>query len=358
MAGKQILNYPPLDRMRFRRPCPTNGACPAILFQRKFPTTGDAHAPSHGKLVAMGASEIRLCGRGRRRRWMVVAAVAGFLQLGWGTQLPAISPAELVRKTVQNEVRASESPSTAHMFVSRKEGTHGSQTKLYCETKDAMAGMAIANDGKPLTPEQRQAEEARLEQLMRDPGELRKKREREKEEAERATRIVRAMPDAFLYEYDGIEPSKPGMGQEGDELVRVKFRPNPKYSPPTRTEQVLEAMQGYILIDADKQRIARIDGTVYKDVGFGWGILGHLDKGGHFLVEQGDVGDGTWDTFKMSLAFTGKIFFFKHFELRSTETLSDFRPVPKALTFAQGVDLLKKQESVLAQDGHGSASPK
>jgi len=300
---------------------------------------------------------MRLWGRGRRR-WIVVAAVVGFIQLGWGTQLPTISPAELVRKIVQNEVRASEGPSAAHMFVSRKEGTHGSQTRLYCETKDAMAGMAIAYDGKPLTPEQRQAEEARLEQLMKDPEELRKKREREKQDADRATRIVRAMPEAFLYEYDGTEPSKPGMGQEGDDLVRVRFRPNPKYDPPSRTEQVLEGMQGYMLIDTNKQRIARIDGTLYKEVGFGWGILGHLDKGGHFLVEQGDVGDGTWDMLKMSLAFSGRILLFKHFDMKSNETLSDFRPVPKALTFAQGVDLIKKQESVLAQNGHGSASPK
>jgi len=113
-----------------------------------------------------------------------------------------------------------------------------------------------------------------------------------------------------------------------------------------------------MLIDTNKQRIARIDGTLYKEVGFGWGILGHLDKGGHFLVEQGDVGDGTWDMLKMSLAFSGRILLFKHFDMKSNETLSDFRPVPKALTFAQGVDLLKKQESVLAQNGHGSASPK
>ena len=239
-----------------------------------------------------------------------------------------------------------------HMFLSRKETGHGSQTKLYCETKDAMAGMAVAYDDKPLTRDQRLAEEARLEQLMKDPEELKKKREREKEDAERVGRIVRAMPDAFLFDYDGTEPSAPGVGQAGDELVRLKFRPNPKYDPPTRTEQVLEGMQGYLLIDAGKKRIAMIDGTLFKDVGFGWGILGHLDRGGHFLVEQGDVGDGSWDMRRMSLAFTGKILFFKRIDIKSTEVLSDFRPVPRGLSFAQGVDLLKKQEAPVANNGH------
>ena len=33
-------------------------------------------------------------------------------------------------------------------------------------------------------------------------------------------------------------------------------------------------MQGHILIDAKLNRIALIDGTLQKDVSFGWGILG------------------------------------------------------------------------------------
>ncbi len=38
-------------------------------------------------------------------------------------------------------------------------------------------------------------------------------------------------------------------------------------------------MQGYVLVDAVHYRIASIDGTLFKTVGFGWGILGHLDRG-------------------------------------------------------------------------------
>jgi hypothetical protein len=265
-------------------------------------------------------------------------------------EIPPLPPADLVRLTVQNEVKAAENPTVRHMFAARKESSRGSQTKLYCETQDAMAGMAIAYNDQPLTAQQRQVEGARLDQLMRDPAELARKRQREKEDAERIRRIVRAMPDAFFYEYDGTEPGKPGLGKEGDELVRLKFRPNPRYDPPTHVEQVLVGMQGQLLIDAHMHRIARIDGILFKDVGFGWGILGHLDKGGRFLVEQADVGDGTWDMGRMSLAFTGKILLFKRLDIKSTEVYSDFRSVPTGLTFAQGVGLLKKQEATLAEN--------
>ena len=269
--------------------------------------------------------------------------------LAHSAESPVTPPGDLVRQTVNQEITASQNPTVRHMFESRKESARGSQTKLYCETQYAMAGMAIAYDDKPLTPQQRELEEARLNQLLKDPAELARKRQREKEDADRVNRIVKAMPDAFFYEYDGTEPGKPGLGKDGNDLVRLKFRPNPKYEPPSHVEQILQGMQGQMLIDPRQHRIARIDGTLSKDVGFGWGILGHLDKGGHFLVEQADVGDGTWDVSRMSLTFTGKLLLFKRLEIKSTEVFSEFRSVPVGLSFAQAVDLLREQQAVLAQ---------
>lgn len=294
---------------------------------------------------------MRRCVASLWKGWPVLALLIALLPFAHASEITALPPpAELVRQTVNNEIKASDSAAARHMFVSRKETGRGSQTKLYCETRDAMAGMAIAYDDKPLTAQQRAAEEARIEGLANDPAELAKKRQREKEDTDRMARIMRAMPDAFLYEYAGTETGRPGVGKTGDELVRLRFRPNPKYDPPTHVEQVLAGMQGDLLIDANRHRIARIDGTLYKEVGFGWGILGHLDKGGHFLVEQGDVGDGTWDIAHMSLAFTGRVLLFKRLDFKSNEVLSDFRPVPLGLSFAQGVELLKKQEATLAEN--------
>jgi hypothetical protein len=109
-------------------------------------------------------------------------------------------------------------------------------------------------------------------------------------------------------------------------------------------------MQGMLVIDPVARRIAQIDGTLFKEVGFGWGILGHLDKGGHFLVDQCDVGNGSWQISHMSLSFTGKILLFKNLAIQSDETFSDFRRVPDNLTFAQGVKLLETEESKLAEN--------
>ena len=262
---------------------------------------------------------------------------------------PSESPIELVRRTVQQEIAPGNGNARA-MFLDRKETPRGSQTKLIVETREGMAGMLIAINDKPLTPEQRQAEEARLSELARNPEALKKKQKSEKEDAERITRIMKALPDAFLYEPDGTTVGNQTIGKVGDQLVRLKFRANPRYSPPSHVEQVLTGMQGYLLIDADQHRIARIDGILSKEVSFGWGILGHLDRGGHFLVEQAEVIQGDWEVTQMSLSFTGKELLFKSLNIRSDEVFSNFRPAPSNLNFAQGVELLKKQEAELAEN--------
>jgi hypothetical protein len=167
-------------------------------------------------------------------------------------------------------------------------------------------------------------------------------------------RIVRALPDAFLFEYTGEEPGSEGIGRAGDLLVNLKFWPNPRYRPPSRVEEVLTGMQGYVLVDAVRYRLASIDGTLFKQVGFGWGILGHLDRGGRFMVQQQEVGDNTWEISSMTLSFTGKILLVKNLSIISTEIFSGFKQVPSDLTFTQAVELLKKEESSVAENSAAS----
>ena len=261
---------------------------------------------------------------------------------------PLISPDELVRETVANEIAANNNPAVKHMFRSRKQTPRGTQTRLYVETKDAMAGMLIAQNDHPLSAEQQKAENDHLAWLANNPEQLRKKHAREKEDADRTLLIVKALPNAFRYEYAGTQPGEPNMGKVGDDLVRLNFSPNPGYSPPSREEQVLAGMQGYVLIDISEKRIARIDGALFREVSFGWGIIGHLDKGGYFRVQQADIGQGAWEITAMALHMNGKILFFKSISINSEEVLSDFQRVPENLPFAKGIELLKAEREKLA----------
>ena len=287
----------------------------------------------------------------------IVAAMATAAALSaQESKSPEIAPVDLVRATVRNEVATSEHREGLHMFRSYNKTPKGSQTKLYVETKDALAAKLIAINDQPLTAEQQRSEANHLTWLMNNPEQLRKKAVREKEDEERSLRIVKALPDAFCYEYAGTADSANGLGKTGDQLVRLKFTPNPAYRPPSHVEEVLAGMQGELLIDPQVRRLARIDGTLFREVTFGWGIIGHLNKGGRFRVQQADLGlgDGAWGITELNLNITGKILMFKGISMISDETLSDFQKMPENLTFAQGVERLKMQEDKQAHDNRAA----
>ena len=281
--------------------------------------------------------------------WIVLLTAACFAQQQ-ETLASHPDPGELVRKAVRNEVKAASDDTDRFMFRGIKTTPKGSTTKIYVETKEGTAGLVVANNGKPLPPDQRRAEVARVERFLNNPAELKKKRAQEREDEQRTLRIVRAIPDAFLFEYAGEEQGSAGIGRAGDPLVKLKFRPNPRYQPPSRVEQVLSGMQGFVLVDLARYRIASIDGTLFRDVSFGWGILGHLDRGGHFLVQQQEIEDNRWDISRMSLDLTGKVLLVKNLTMHSTEVFSGFKKVPPDLTFAQALELLKKEETAVAEN--------
>src|SRR5229473_7405940 len=132
---------------------------------------------------------------------------------------PALQPNELVRRAIANEIK-SDNQTAKYMFRERRETPNGSQTKLMVETRDAMVGMVVANNDQPLDQEQRRAEYGRIERFVNEPAELEHKRRQDKESAERAALILKALPDAFLYEYDGTETGRPGVSKPGDPLLR------------------------------------------------------------------------------------------------------------------------------------------
>ncbi|MGH9650371.1 MAG: hypothetical protein ACRD3I_07845, partial [Terriglobales bacterium] len=193
-----------------------------------------------------------------------------------------------------------------------------------------------------LTAEQRARDDARISRLLSDSREQAKRRRQQEEERVRVRRMLSALPDAFLYERDGQEQGPSGT------LIRLKFRPNPEFDPPTRETVVYKGMQGTMLIDQDDRRIARLDATLVEDVNLGWGLLAHLDKGGRFTVEQTRLPSNQWEITALTLDFTGRAFLFKSLKIQSRQAITDFRPAPADLTLAEGVALLRKQDGVMA----------
>jgi hypothetical protein len=255
-----------------------------------------------------------------------------------------------MRATVANEVAAANNRAVKFMFSSRKQTSKGVEDKVYAEANEAVASLAVSDTEHPLSPQQQDAEVNKLAQLANSPSDLRRKQEHGYQELDHTLRIVKALPDAFTYEYAGTEHAEAGLGKPGSQLVRLHFKPNPAYCPPSTVEQVLQGMEGDVLIDPVAHRMARIDATLFKEVAFGWGIFGRLDKGGSFRVQQADAGDGNWVVTETNLRMTGKILLVKKLNLTSDEVFSNFHRLPENLPFARAVEMLKTEQEKLAQN--------
>ncbi|HVP43030.1 MAG TPA: hypothetical protein VMS96_06335 [Terriglobales bacterium] len=251
----------------------------------------------------------------------------------------------LVRTAIQNQLDEDEKPGgPAFRYTLREHGKRGILTKEMIQTKEGVVARLVAIDDRPLTAEERQADDEKLDNLLRDAQTRAKKLKEQKEDEKRTRKMVGALPDAFQFEPDGTVEGPRGP------LVRVKFKPNPNFDPPSRELQVFQGMAGTMLIDPRAKRLAEIDGKLFRSVNFGWGILGHLDKDGQFMVQQSDVtGNGNWEITHMKLNFDGKVLIFKSIHIRDDDQASNFRIVPNDLTLAQGIELLRKQKSAVAE---------
>jgi hypothetical protein len=102
-------------------------------------------------------------------------------------------------------------------------------------------------------------------------------------------------------------------------------------------------MKAVILIDRADHRIARIEGTLFKDVTFGWGFLGRLNRGGRIEITQSKVAGKHWGITKMALTFDGRVIVVKPMHIEETETSWDYRSVP-AMTVAQALEFLRNTQ--------------
>lgn len=256
-------------------------------------------------------------------------------------------PRDFVRATIYNELHA-HGDREHYMWKDTEIKPKATTTKLMVETNQGVISRLVSVNGRPLTAQQRAQDDGRVQRLLSDPSALRHKQQEQKDDEEHAQRLLAAIPDAFRFHYVGIEEEK------GEKLVHYTFVPDPNFDPPNHESRVFEGMKGDLFVDLDAKRIAKIDASLFQPVEFGWGILGHLDKGGRFLIEQKCIGGTRWETTHSVLRFTGKALMFKAINIQEDETLFDFQPVKPDLSVAQGIDVMKKADDMVAENGGGN----
>lgn len=252
--------------------------------------------------------------------------------------------AALVRQALSAELHAAGDMRHPLRYRLHKVSPRLSITKDIVETKEGAVARLVAVNDKPLSVADEQKEQARLDALLADPGKQRHRKQSEDADTARVLKVLRALPDAFSYQYAG--PCAPANGR----CERYSFVPNRAFDPPDLETEALAAMTGELWVDPQEGRVRRLEGHLQRDVDFGWGVLGRLDKGGWLVIEQSDVANHQWRIVTFQMAMSGRVFFkTRSFDTREDET--DFAAVPANLGYAQAIQLLRNAPDKSAAGG-------
>ena len=238
---------------------------------------------------------------------------------------------DLARRVVTNELNFQDDR-TNWMYRLEKEQYGKKQVEEIVETKEGSLSRLLSIDNRPLNAKQQLDEDERMRELMTSRSAQQKLRRALDAEILQGRRLFKMLPDAFVFSY---------AGDDGN-LVKLSFRPNPSFHAPSMEARVFHDMEGEMWVDRKQERLAGFDGHLTQTVKFGFGLLGHLDKGGHFEVTQAEVVPGHWDMTTLSLEMTGKALLFANIVVQKKENHQDFHRVSDDLTLTQAADILNR----------------
>jgi hypothetical protein len=246
-----------------------------------------------------------------------------------------VSANDLARRVITNELKFQDDH-TNWMYRLEKEQSGKKQVEEIIETKQGSLSRILSINDRPLTAKQQLEEDQRVQELMTSRSAQQKLQRALDAETLQGRRLFKMLPDAFVFSYAGGEGN----------LVKLSFRPNPTFHPPSLEAHVFHDMEGEMWVDCKQERLAAFDGHLTQTVKFGFGLLGHLDKGGHFEVRQAEVVPGHWDVTTLNLDMTGKALLFATVGVRKRENHRDFQQVSDDLTLAQAAEILNRTMAV------------
>jgi hypothetical protein len=249
---------------------------------------------------------------------------------------PTASPQEpsLIEKVAANEVAARKTK--PHYFFVSEERSVRTGGHLWkenvVETTDGPFRRLIAIDNKPLTADEAAAEQRRIDTLVSHPDEFRRINQAHKDDEERATQLLQMLSSNFA-----LAPSG-----EVNGCLRFTFQPKPEFRPSSYQERVAHEMVGTVSVKKPDDRLCTLDAKIIRPVEFGFGMLGHIDEGGHFSLARKQVDEKNWKSDHITVHINGRILMLKSLTQDQETVRSEIRTVPQNLTLAQAAQLTRQ----------------
>jgi hypothetical protein len=267
---------------------------------------------------------------------LAISLMIGMLADGFPQPAHAVQttrPAtDIVVEAVRAELTADQSDRSRWRYRDEQKQQDDS-ISIVVQTESGAVRRLIAKYGRPLTPEEAQAESNRIDNFIHDPSLLAKQHRDGAQDDKSASDLLNMLPTAFLWRVES----------EDADTIRLHFEPNPGFDPPSLQARVLSAMNGELVVDKNQHRIETISGRLTRDVTFGLGFLGRLRAGGIFRVERRQVAPHLWQITETHVHIDGKMLFFKNISQNQDEVQANFTQVPDGTTLEQAVQMSRPE---------------
>jgi hypothetical protein len=240
----------------------------------------------------------------------------------------------LIGKVAANEVTARQSrPNFFFVSEERSDRTGGHLWKEnIVETTDGPLRRLLAIDNRPLTAGETDAEQRRIDRLVSRPDDFRRQNQVHKDDEARATQLLQLLSSAFVLAPDG----------EVNGCLRFTFQARPDFHPSSYQERVAHEMAGTVSLKKPEDRLCSLDAKILHPVEFGFGMLGHIDQGGHFSLERKQIDATNWKSDRISVHVSGRILILKSLTQSQDVVRTEIRIVPQNLTLAQAAQMSRQ----------------
>lgn len=249
----------------------------------------------------------------------------------------AVAPRSWVVDAAANELTALHHRNSYVRYRMHVIDAKGDQIRDVIESKDGTVARLILKDGQPLTEDEDKAERQRLDDMVASPSDYFKHVKNDGEGRRLADELIRLMPDAMIYTYT---PGQPQTGRNGGLEIVLDYKPNPKFSPPSTSAQALTGLEGRVWIDAKNHVVVRMEGTIFRPVNFGWGMLAHIYPGGHLILEQANAGGNRWIFTQFKEDVNVRALMVKTIHIHANIEAASFQTMPAPISYQDAIRML------------------
>jgi hypothetical protein len=246
--------------------------------------------------------------------------------------LPSQAAKDLIGEACYNELQRRDRK-TLWSYAAERHANNHIFLEQVVETVDGPVRHLLAEDGHPPTPAQIKGEDDQHKELLNNPAGRRAIQKQRDDDDKTMEELLRIIPEAFVFE---------DQGKEG-ESERIAFHPNPAFKPKTYEQRIVHALDGIVFINLHDKRITHLSGSLESRVEFGYGLIGHVERGGTTEITRVQVSPGVWKTSAEKIDIDGRFVILKTISKHQAETRTAFEPVAPDTTFAQALEKIESK---------------